>query len=362
MKTALRSRKALAAILIVIVAISVTGLSTYAVINNQKFTQQSYLLSLILFQLGQPRIVSCAPNIDEILCGLNLEEYIVGCVDHDPYGMGYLMEDFYLPRIVELILAGKISNKINWWYPSLESVVTLNPTMVLLDSGVSNQVSMYSSLVSQGIPAFLVPQGTRISQIEVSILQVGSLFKRGSLAQGLVDKMETKINTIQENVTGQPVLKVLVCVWIDFSQNQVYTCGNSTFLSEIVQKSGGLNVFYDNLLSWPVVTLAEAAAKNPDKIIILDHYASLNPSETYSNIKNDPNLGNTPAAQNDEIYFVQGQAENLFSRPGPRVAEGVELLAKILFPDLFHVTFSPPYPYILNTGNYKSYLDSFIIE
>ncbi|MEX2725355.1 MAG: hypothetical protein Q6367_015805, partial [Candidatus Freyarchaeota archaeon] len=64
---------------------------------------------------------------------------------------------------------------------------------------------------------------------------------------------------------------------------------------------------------------------------------------------------------NDEIYFVQGQAENLFSRPGPRVAEGVELLAKILFPDLFVVSFDGP-PYVLNTGNYKGYLDSFILE
>ncbi|MEM2984773.1 MAG: ABC transporter substrate-binding protein [Candidatus Jordarchaeaceae archaeon] len=361
MGSTLKSRRALAAILIVIVAISLTGLSTYAVINNQKFTQQSYLLSIVLFQMGQPRIVSCAPNIDEILCGLGLEEYIVGCVDHDPYGMGYSMQDYYLPRIVELILAGKIKNEINWWLPSVESIVSLNPTIVLLDSGNPNQVSLYSSLVSQGIYSFLVPQGTSISQIEVSILQVGSLFKRSSVAQALVDKMETKINTIQGNVSSQPVLNVLVCVWIDFSENQVYTCGNNTFLSEIVQKAGGLNVFYDDTRPWPIVTLAEAAAKNPDKIIILDHYADLNPTTTYINIKNDPNLGNTPAALNDEIYFVQGQAENLFSRPGPRVAEGVELLANILFPVLFNATFTGP-PYILNTGNYKGYLTSFILE
>ncbi len=361
MGTTLKSRRALAAILIVIVAVSVTGLSTYAVINNQKSTQQNYLLGLVLFQLGQPRIVSCAANIDEILYGLGLEEYMVGCVDHDPYGMGYSMEDYYLPRIVELILAGKIKNEINWWSPSLESIVSLNPTIVLLDSGVPAQVSLYSSLVSQGIYSFLVPQGTRISQIEVSILQIGSLFKRSSVAQALVNKMETKISTIQENVSSQTTLNVLVCVWIDFDQHQIYTCGNNTFLSEIVQKAGGLNVFYDNTQSWPVVTFVQAATKNPDKIIILDHYADLDPTMTYSKIRSDPNLGSTPAALNNEIYFVQGQAENLFSRPGPRVAEGVELLANILFPALFNETFIGP-PYILDTGNYKSYLESFILE
>ncbi|MBS7267799.1 MAG: ABC transporter substrate-binding protein [Candidatus Freyarchaeota archaeon] len=361
MGTTLKSKRALAAILIVIVAISVTGLSTYAVINNQKSTQQNYLLSIVLFQLGQPRIVSCAPSIDEILYGLGLVDYIVGCVDHDPYGYGYSMQDFYLPRIVELILAGRIKNEINWWSPSPESIVSLNPTIVLLDSGVPAQVSLYSSLVSQGIYSFLVPQGTRISQIEVSILQIGSLFKRSSVAQALVDKMETKISTIQGNVSSQSVLNVLVCVWIDFDRDQIYTCGNSTFLSEIVQKAGGLNVFYDDTQPWPIKTFVQAAAKNPDKIIILDHYAYLDPSTTYTNIKTDPNLGNTPAAMNDEIYFVQGQAENLFSRPGPRVAEGVELLANILFPVLFNETFTGP-PYILNTGNYKSYVELLILE
>nr|MDO8079760.1 ABC transporter substrate-binding protein [Candidatus Freyarchaeota archaeon] len=355
----LGSKRVLAAILIVIVAVSVTGLSTYQVMNNQRFAQQSYILGFILFQLGQPRIVSMAPHIDEILLGLGLEEYIVGCTNHDPYGLGYKLRDFYLPRLVELILSGKIYNGIDWWAPSVEDVVNLNPNIVLVDSGVPSQVSLYYSLISQGIFSFLVSQGTRISEIEVSILQIGSLFKRNSMAQALVDKMNTKINTIQGNVSNQTVVNVLMCVWIDFDQQTVLTCGNNTFLSEIIQKAGGLNIFYDSSLPWPELTMAVAAARNPSKIIILDHNAFLNPVETLINLGSSP-LGGTPAYISGEIYFIQGQADNLLTRPGPRVAEGVELLANILFPALFNATFD--YPHILNTDNYKGYLDSFILE
>ncbi len=354
------SRRTLAAIMIVIVAVSVTGISAYGLMNTQQSNQQNYLISLLLFQIGQPRIVSCAPNIDEILYGLDLEDYIVGCTDHDPYGMGYLMGDYYYPpKIIELILAGQIDNSINWWYPSVEDVVDLNPTIVLLDSGASNQVAMYYPLVSQGIFSFLVPQGVTFSEIELSILQIGSLFRRSLMAQALVDAMETKITTVQENVSQQEVVNVLVCVWLDFDENKVYTCGNNTFISEIVQKAGGLNVFYDSSLPWPIPTISEAAARNPDKIVILDHNVYLDPMETLNNIASSE-LGTTNAWINGEIYFVQGQAENLFSRPGPRVAEGVEVLANILFPILFNATFDDPH--VLNTNNYMDYLTSVILE
>jgi iron complex transport system substrate-binding protein len=358
LKKILGSKRILAAILIVIVAVSVTGLSTYQVMNNQRFTQQSYILGLILFQMGQPRIVSCAPSIDEILLGLGLEEYIVGCTSNTYSGSS--MSDYYMPKIMELILAGKIKNSIDWWSPSLEEITKLNPTIVLLDAATSSHVSLYSSLVSQGIPTLLVPKGTRISEIETAILNLGSWFKKSLESQALVDKMNSKINAIQEKVSNQPVIRVLLCVWLDVSNNYLYTCGNNTFLSEIIQKAGGLNVYYESSIAWPSPTLVEAAGKEPDVIIILDHSAFLDPETTRIEIGNSP-LSQTAAYTSGNIFFIQGQADNLFTRSGPRVAEGVELLAKILFPTLFNVIFSGP-PYVVNTNNYKGYLDSFILE
>lgn len=353
----LGSRRILAAILIVIVAVSVTGLSTYQVMNNQKFTQQSYILGLILFQMSQPRIVSCAPSIDEILLGLGLEGYIVGCASNTYSGSS--MEDYYLPKIMELILAGKIKNTIDWWSPSLEEITKLNPTIVLLDSGTPSHISIFSSLWSQGVNSLLISKGTRISEIESEIIKLGSIFQRSSMAQALVERMEAKISYVQEKILNQTILKVLFCVWINVGGNHLDTCGNETFLSEIIQKAGGLNVFYDSSSLWPSYSLGEAAARNPDKIVILDHSAFLDPVVTLAEIANSP-LNITTAWQNGEIYFIQGQADNLFTRSGPRVAEGVELLANILFPILFNVNFTTPH--VVNTGNYKGYLTSFILE
>jgi len=351
MSTLLKNRKALAAVLIAVIAVSITGVTAYAWVNTQRSTQQNYVVALLFFKTGQMRIVSQAPSITEIVFGLGLEDYLVGCTEYCDYP----------PKLTELIAAGRVNNELSWWNPSTEAIVALSPTIVLLDSGVGAQVQIYNSLISQGIAAFLVSKGNSINEIETSILQLGSFFERSSKAQELVNAMETKIDTIEGNVSGQTKVDVLFCVWISFDQTYggVYTCGNNTFLSEIVNKSGGLNVYYDSVDPWPFVTLADAASKNPDVIIISDHSALLDPNEIRTQMADSP-LNTTDAYKNGDVYFTQQQADNLFMRAGPRVAEAVELLAHLLHPSLFGDTI--PDWFVVNNTNYQDFLSSLILE
>ncbi|MHA1432191.1 MAG: ABC transporter substrate-binding protein, partial [Candidatus Freyarchaeota archaeon] len=308
-------------------------------------------MATYFFRAGSLRIVSQAPSITEMIFGLGLEDYMVGCTQYCDYP----------PKLATMIASGKVDNSLDWFYPSAEAIVALSPTMVLLDAGVSAQVQLATSLQSQGIATYLVSRGNRIHEIESTIEQLGNLFAWVTLsqsvtaAQNLVSLMETKINNVQERVSGQPVVRVLYCVWIDFSANTLYTCGNQTFISEIIQKAGGINIYYNNEQSWPSdnLYLEKAAYTDPDVIIISDHFAFLDPVEVLSDMGKSPLLKHTPAYQNGEVYFIQGQADNLFSRPGPRVAEGVELLAHILFPSLYNATFPDPY-HVINDANYKN--------
>ena len=357
MGSVLRSKRTLAAILIVVVAVSVTGISLYGITNVQRSNQLNSLMATYFFRAGSLRIVSQAPSITEMIFGLGLEDYMVGCTQYCDYP----------PKLATMIASGKVDNSLDWFYPSAEAITALRPTMVLLDAGVPAQVQLATSLQSQGIATYLVSRGSRIHDIESAIEQLGNLFAWVTLsqsvtaAQNLISRMETKINNVQEKVSGQQEVKVLYCVWIDFSANTLYTCGNQTFISEIIQKAGGINIYYNNEQSWPSDTLAleKAAYTDPDVIIISDHFAFLDPFEVLNDMGSSP-LGNTPAFHNNSVYFIQGQADNLFSRPGPRVAEGVELLAHILFPSLYGATF--PDPHVINNANYKNYLSSLILE
>ena len=352
------SRRTLAAILIVIVAVSVTGISAYQLINNQNSNQQNSLVGLLALLTGQHRIVSCAPSITEIVFGLGLEDHLVGCTEYCDYP----------PKLYTLISLGKVDNSLSWYYTSIEDVVALNPTIVLLDDGVGVQVDMCLKLIHQGIFAHLVSRGDSISEIEDSILEVGRLLGRKSAAQSLVNAMETKIQTIEGNVSGQERKNVLMIVyWMGTS---LVTCGNSTFLSEMILNAGGLNVYYGSYEDpFPYVSLAEAVAHGENvggiDVIVVTAMgeSSFDPVAIYTEMGSSPEITSTDAWINTEVYFCDfGQADNLLMRPGPRVAEGVELLANMLFhEEVFNKTFPSPI-HAINDLNYRNYLTSFILE
>lgn len=60
------------------------------------------------------------------------------------------------------------------------------------------------------------------------------------------------------------------------------------------------------------------------------------PEEVLEKLKTLPGIKETDAVRNGRIYLLYGQAENVFVRPGPRVAEAVKLLSMMLYPELFN--------------------------
>ncbi|MHA1603511.1 MAG: hypothetical protein ACTSWF_02520, partial [Candidatus Freyarchaeota archaeon] len=141
MGSVLRSKRTLAAILIVVVAVSVTGISLYGITNVQRSNQLNSLMATYFFRAGSLRIVSQAPSITEMIFGLGLEDYMIGCTQYCDYP----------PKLATMIASGEVDNSLNWFYPSAEAIVALRPTMVLLDAGVSAHVQLASTLQSQGI-------------------------------------------------------------------------------------------------------------------------------------------------------------------------------------------------------------------
>ncbi len=360
MATVATSKRLLAALIILVVVLAVSATSAYMLINNQTSNQINTALAYYYLSSSRNvRIVSQAPSITEIVFGLGIEDYLVGCTKYCDYP----------PKLLSMIAAGKLYNKLDWWNPSLEAIVNLKPSIVLLDAGVESHVKLAENLAAQGIPFLLLSRGNSISQIELTIRQLGSFFsfatsqKSIEAAEKLVEIMEDKMSKVNETVknSGEQPKKVLLCVWIDFDYNTLYSVGKPTFLNEIIERAGGINIYSNIESAWPQdsLTLEKAQYNDPDVIVILDHHALLDPTTTLQRMGNSP-LAGTPAYQNGNVFFLQGQADNLFARPGPRVAEGVELLANILFPNVFNASF--PSLKVINDGNYKNYLSSLVLE
>ena len=115
-----------------------------------------------------------------------------------------------------------------------------------------------------------------------------------------------------------------------------WTSGNNTFASSIISKVSGTNVFDSQSSSWFMVSKEQIHAKQPQVMIIL-HNNEITSQEEYERFleRIDPVWRETPAYRNGNIYVFTGQAADLLSRPGPRLAQAAELLGKALHPEQF---------------------------
>lgn len=107
-------------------------------------------------------------------------------------------------------------------------------------------------------------------------------------------------------------------------------------MSDLIYNAGGRNIFDGQGSGWFMVAKEQIYAKQPQVILIISSIP-VTTDEEYTAVLDslDPVWKATPAYENDEVYVFSGDAGNIFSRPGPRLAEATEILAKILNPEAF---------------------------
>jgi iron complex transport system substrate-binding protein len=106
--------------------------------------------------------------------------------------------------------------------------------------------------------------------------------------------------------------------------------GSGTFQDELIRKAGGTNIARD-LNGWAIISLEVVVQANPEVMIASVSYTT-GEDLSFQFIKEEPRLDNTDARQNDRVYGIDG---DVISRPGPRIVEALELLARMLHPEIF---------------------------
>ena len=122
-------------------------------------------------------------------------------------------------------------------------------------------------------------------------------------------------------------------VWLD----PIYPSGNGTFAADVMAHAKGVNV-YSDLTGWPEVAVDSMLDRDPDYLVVSMMYLMSPGEEIISDLENDTIWSEMSAVQNKRVYIMTGQADNVFSRPGPRMVDAVELLAQILHPEVFNVS------------------------
>ncbi|MCZ0754552.1 ABC transporter substrate-binding protein [Anoxybacillus sp. J5B_2022] len=256
------------------------------------------------------KIVSLIPSNTEIAYALGLGDKIVGVSDFDNY-----------PEDV------KNKEKIGGMEFNVEKIISLKPDLVLAHaSSAHNSKDGLKQLKDAGITVLVVNDAKSFDDVYHSIELIGKATGTTEKANEIVDHMKTKLEEIKEKAKN---VKQPVKVWVEVSPApEIYTAGKGTFIDDMLQAIQAKNVAGDQE-GWPMFTEEKAVALNPDVIITTYGYYV---KDAVNQVLARPAWKDVPAIKNKRVYDVNS---DLVSRPGPRLVEGVEELAKVIYPDVF---------------------------
>ncbi|MDY0341395.1 MAG: ABC transporter substrate-binding protein [Coriobacteriia bacterium] len=255
----------------------------------------------VTIEAGPERIVSLAPANTEIVAELGALDRLVGVTTYCDY-----------PAAVTDI--EKVGDFVG---PNLEAIAALDPDVVLLTMGV--QADVVTQLEALGAAVIVIdPQS--LDDVYGAIETVGAAIGETDAAAETVASMKLQVEDIAEGVEGVPVR-----CFLEIAQDPLFTAGPDTLLNDLVERAGGENVVTESgYVAYSVEQLMQA-----DPTVYLATKGSM--SEP-SDITGRPGFDSLSAVAESRVYLLD---DNLVSRPGPRVAEGILQIARALHPDAF---------------------------
>ena len=253
------------------------------------------------------RIVSLAPGNTEILYALGLADHIVGVSSYCDYP----------PAALGKAKTGGFSEV------SIESVVALEPDVVFATGGVQDEVA--KQLTQLGVKV-VVLDACSLADVLAAIKLVGVVTGRTEAAEKIVLQLQERIRTIKAVVqpwAKDTPRKVFYEVWYD----PPISVGPGSFIHDLIEMAGGINLMADSGNPYPVANLEEIIDADPD-VIIYAHGAM-----STAQVAERDGWRQMEAVRTGRI--VQIEDENILVRPGPRIVDGLEALAKAIYPEAF---------------------------
>lgn len=297
-----------------------------------------------------PRIVSFLPSATEIACALGLADSIVG-ITHE---CDYPPEIKHKPVVVRNVLpiermsqseidravAGRMRDGLSLYQidESLlrelapDIILTQNLCQVCAPSG--NEVSqVLKSLPHKPEILWLTPQS--VNEIFDNVRDLGAATGRTDEAAALIKHCETRLEQLGERIKTVVERPRVFCMeWLD----PVYASGH--WVPELVKHAGGFDELGRERGESVRVTWEQVTTWAPEVLVIMP--CGFNLQQTMKQIwsvfgdqrsEAARAFFNLPAVKNGRVYAVD--ANSYFARPGPRVVEGAELLARLIHPEVF---------------------------
>jgi iron complex transport system substrate-binding protein len=257
------------------------------------------------------RIVSLAPSNTEILFALGAGSQLVG---RDEFS-NYPAEAASIPSI-----GGSMGNY------NFEQIAALKPDLVLASS--LNTPEQVKSLEQLGLTTYLLPNPTNLEGLYQNLSTIGSMTGSNRQAETLVKSLKTRVETVEDKISSVDTRPVVFYELDGSDPAQPWTTGPGTFLSNLIGMAGGVNSGDDLKSDFAQISLESLLVKAPALIILGDSNYGVDASQVAARQGWD----SLQAVKNGRVMPFN---DDLVSRPGPRLVDGLETLAQLIHPEAF---------------------------
>ena len=260
------------------------------------------------------RIVSLAPSNTEIVCALGACDQLVGVTDFD----NYPPEVTDVPHVV---IAASVD---------VELVVAAEPDLVLAAGNELTPSAIIEQLDGLGLPV-LVLYPDSLEAVYADIDLIGAALGRAPAAVELVDSLEARVADVVEAVQGAE--RPLTLYEVFHAEGTTYTAGEGSFLASLLELAGATPLVGD---AQGVIDAEALVAADPELILLgtASYDASLaDPEVALDTVRARAGWGDLAAVRDGAV--IPYLEDITTTRPGPRIAEGLEALARAIHPDRF---------------------------
>ena len=212
--------------------------------------------------------------------------------------------------------------KLGFQDANTEVIVSYGADLVITTGGHEELTQQLKTL---GIATVLLDGAVSIDGIYLQISLLGEIMGLENNAEVIITNMRKQIGAIErklEDVENGP------SVFYELDPG-LWTVSSDSFVGELLNILKLRNIAADSATSYPQMNLESIIAENPDIILLADFQYG----ENSESVKARPGWEVISAVQNNQILEIRDG--DVVSRPGPRVGNGLELIGKLIYPDIF---------------------------
>ena len=227
--------------------------------------------------------------------------------------------DKFPPEVARLPRVGALLD------PDLERILSLKPDLVVV---YGSQSDFRRQLERARIPTFVYSHAG-LADVPATISELGERIGAAERARTLVQDISSRIEAVRQLVAGRSRPRTLIVFGREsLSLRGIYASGGYGFVHDMVTAAGGDNVFADVKQQSVQATSELILARRPD--VILELRAEPLARDIAAKERAVWNtLSSVPAVRSNRVHLI---ADPRTVVPGPRVGEGIELIARVLHP------------------------------